>query len=119
MGTSAEHKAKAEHNLAFLQTIDDAFPDWMATAAFYSAVQLVEQLLADRGLHSADHFQRKTAVRRDFPSIQRAYNALYNASLVARYDSPSLVLPVAQVRSELINRHLAAIVSFAKSRANN
>jgi hypothetical protein len=117
MGTPTEHKSKAAHNLAFLHTISDDYPDWLTTAAFYVAVQLVEQLLAERGQHCADHHQRKTSVRRDFPSIQRAYNALYNASLVARYDPPSEVLPVAQVRSELIGKHLEVILKFSQSHA--
>jgi hypothetical protein len=117
MGTPIEHKSKAAHNLRFLKSISDEYPDWMTTAAFYVAVQLVEQLLAERGLHSDDHHQRKSAVRKDFPSIQRAYNALYNASLVARYDSPTDVLPVADVKSELINKHLDAIIKFTNSRS--
>ncbi len=116
MGTQAEHQSKAKHNLAFLDTISDQFPDWLTTAAFYVAVQLVEALLAQRGAHSADHHQRKEAVRRQFPRITVAYNQLYNASLVARYDSPSNVLPVAQVRSELLTKSLGNIISFCESR---
>lgn len=115
MGTPTEHQSKADHNLAFLKTISDDYPDWMATAAFYVAVQLIEKLLAERGVHSADHQQRKNSVRREFPSIQKAYNALYNASLVARYDQPSQALPVSDVRRVLIDRHLDHIVKFAKS----
>ena len=106
---------KADHNCKFLALIPDEFPDWMATAAFYVAVQLVEMLLAKRGRHSQDHFRRKEAVRKDFPKITKSYNKLYNASLVARYDSPSTVLPVAQVRSELIEGALQDMIKFADS----
>jgi hypothetical protein len=115
MGTPAEHQSKADHNLAFLKTISDDYPDWMATAAFYVAVQLIEKLLAERGVHSADHHQRKQAVRKEFPTIQKAYNALYNASLVARYDQPSQALPVADVRKILIDKHLHHIIKFVES----
>ena len=115
MGTAKEHKAKASHNLAFLETISDQFPDWLETAAFYVAVQLIEQLLADRGIHSSDHHRRNTSVRTDFPQIHRSYKALYNASLVARYDPLSGVLPVADVRNVLIGRNLMHIISYTAS----
>jgi len=87
----------------------------LTTAAFYVAVQLVEMLLAKRAKHSADHHQRKEAVRRNFPRITIAYNKLYNASLVAKYDSPSKVLPADRVRLELIDKALGDIIKFAES----
>ena len=86
-GTEAEHKSVKRITTArFLKTIRQ-YPDWLTTAAFYVAVQLVEMMLAERSFHSSDHFQRKKAVRENFPRITRPYNLLYNASLVARYDS--------------------------------
>ena len=115
MGTAAEHKSKAEHNHAFMLTIADEYPDWLATAAFYVAVQFIEQLLAESGKHSKDHHQRNTSVRSDFPSIHAPYKALYNASLVARYDDPDDVLPIKEVRDVLVGKKLDHIMKFVRS----
>jgi hypothetical protein len=78
MATASQHKAKAESNLKFLRTIGDDFPDWLATAAFYVALQLIEQLLAERGIHSKNHHDRKSSVIKDYPSISKHYQELYN-----------------------------------------
>jgi len=49
MPSASEHQIKASHNRAFLNSITDpAFCDWMAVAAFYTAVHLVEQLFPFR-----------------------------------------------------------------------
>jgi hypothetical protein len=116
MGTAAEHQTKARHNSAFLSSISDEYPDWLATAAFYVAVQLIEQLLAKRNLHSADHHQRNTRVRSDFQAIHKSYKALYNASLIGQYDPLQDALPIDQVRNVLISRHLEAVRSFVTAK---
>ena len=44
MPSADEHQRQAEHNARFLETIDqDEFLDWFATAAFYTAVHLIEK----------------------------------------------------------------------------
>jgi hypothetical protein len=82
-----EHQQKAESHLRFLESIADDFPDWLATVAFYAAVELIEELLAARGHHSQSHFERKSALKQHFPNreLNHAYFDLYNASLDARY----------------------------------
>jgi hypothetical protein len=119
MATAADHQAKADHHLAFLQTIPDQFPDWLATVAFYAAVELVERLRAERGQHSRSHEDRKNAVRKDFPSIFKDYHDLYNASLDARYMSLSHCLDVKDVRDVLIGRRLQHIIKFAASHSKS
>jgi len=116
MGTVAQHREKANHHLAFLETIPDEFPDWLATVAFYAAVEFVEMLLADRGLHSKSHEDRKLAVRRDFKRLFRHYHALYNASLNARYEAMEHRLNASEVRSHLIEVCLKHIQQFATTR---
>ena len=118
MGTEAEHQTKASHNHAFLATIAEAYPDWQTTVAFYVAVQLVEARLAKSGLHCPDHHRRKQAVREKFNRISAAYNKLYNASLVARYDPPGDVLPADRVRTELIDKALGDILKFFATAAS-
>jgi hypothetical protein len=90
----------------------------MATAAFYTAVHLVEKLRALRGQHSLDHPERNQTVRRDYPRIHRHYRELYNWSLVARYSGISdFTLSAADVRHILIGRHLVAIEKFVAAQS--
>lgn len=119
MGTAVQHRQKAEHNLEFLKTIGDDYPDWMATVAFYAAVEMLEALFAERGYHSTSHEDRKRYVRKNFQSIYQAYSALYNASLDGRYQPSNRWLPAAEVRSELIARRLKHIKSFCESHAKD
>lgn len=119
MGTHAEHQAKAESHLRFLAQISDDFPDWMATVAFYTAVELVEKLLAKHGHHSTDHFDRKTSLKKYYPNRQlnQAYYDLYNASLDARYLPQSKCPSANEVREILIDRRLRHISQYVTSHA--
>ncbi len=117
MGTATEHEEKARHHLAFLIEIRDEYPDWLATVAFYSAVELVGRLFAQHGVHSRGHEDRNQSVQRRYPSIAAAYKALYNASLDARYQDMNRWLSAEEVRRELIARRLSHIQSFVESHA--
>ena len=75
MGTAAEHDEKARHHLQFLGEISDQYPDWLATVAFYAAVELVERLFAQHRVHSRGHEDRNQSVQRRYPSIAAAYKA--------------------------------------------
>jgi hypothetical protein len=54
MGTRSNHREKADHNQAFLESIADrkTYCDWIVTVAFYKALHLVEMVFADAGKHS-------------------------------------------------------------------
>src|SRR5258707_7747576 len=101
MPSAAEHHAKAVHNRAFLATITDpAFCDWMAVAAFYIAVHLVERVLALQGHHNKDHRGRNKAVRTKLRQIHSHYRALYNLSMVPQYkEVKGFKWPVTAVQS--------------------
>ena len=117
MASLSDHQQKADHHLRFLATISDEFPDWLATVAFYTAVELIEKLLATRGHHSQSHFERKTALKRHFPdrALHRSYNDLYNASLDGRYLSLDKGPTANEVRQVLIARRLDHIVKYVAS----
>ncbi len=120
MAMPAEHQAKADRHLAFLATISDDYPDWLATVAFYAAVELIEKLLARHGHHSQSHFDRKTALKRHFPNaaLNRAYYDLYGASLDARYLSVEQCPDVKDVREILIAKRLEHIRQYVASHAD-
>jgi hypothetical protein len=114
MPSAAEHQAKANHNLAFLSSIKDpAYGDWMAVVIFYAAVHLVEKVFAITGDHSKDHAERNMNVRRRLKQIHRHFRALYNLSLVSRYQEASKFgLSPSDVQTILIDTHLKAIQTF-------
>jgi hypothetical protein len=76
MGTVAQHPTKAEHHRQFLTKVPDSYPDWMATVAFYTAVELVETLAALKGNHSTSHETRKRFVRQNHPRFAGAFHTL-------------------------------------------
>lgn len=117
MATPTEHQEKADSHFRFLGQISDEFADWLATVAFYTAVELVEKLLAKHGHHSKDHFDRKTALKRYHPNRQlnEAYNDLYNASLDARYLPRSNCPSAKDVRDILIDRRLRHVSQYVAS----
>jgi hypothetical protein len=118
MPSAAEHQAKVAHNKAFLQSITDpVFCDWMAVAAFYIAVHLVEQVFALTGQHSQDHRGRNKSVRKQLRPIHSHFRSLYNLSMVARYqESSKFNLNAAAVQGTVVGTRLAAIESFVALR---
>ena len=111
MPSADEHQRQADHNVQFLQTIDqDDFIDWFATVAFYAAVHLIEKLRAVRGEHSVDHVDRNTFVIDHHPTIHVYYRDLYNLSRTARYGTNHHWLLPQRVTDSLdeIRRHVQA-----------
>lgn len=124
MPNSKQHKKKAEHNRAFLDSItDDRFADWMAVVAFYTAVHLVERLRTlnhnASEQHSRDHQHRREFVQSQHKQIHTAYHELFNASLIARYqtvNSFQTQLNVKDIKTRLINGYLAEIESYTAAK---
>ncbi len=89
MATELDHIELANRNhetLAYLVKDAQSHAEWVATVAFYKAVQIVEAVLARRGLHSNGHDGRISDLKRqEFQELFKAYRPLYAASLVARY----------------------------------
>lgn len=87
MATESDHLKQAEHNQAFLSTIDpNRFPDWVATAAFYKAVHLVEGLFAhEHRPPGGSHTRRNNILKRDYQELWKEYRPLYAFSRMGRY----------------------------------
>ncbi len=91
MGTTTDHKDKAEHNQKFLGSIDrKVFPDWFVTVCFYKALHLVEMVFAKDGKHSDNHRDRHDALKREHPDIWLEYLPIYTQSRRARYKVRSI-----------------------------
>jgi hypothetical protein len=88
MPSADQHRNKAERNRKFLNSISlDEFPDWVAVAAFYTAVHRIEQYRAFAGDgDSISHEDRLNYVQHRLPKvIHNAYHMLQNVSMLARY----------------------------------
>lgn len=118
MGTPSEHRSKAESHERLLEIIPDEFPDWLATVAFYAAVEWAEMMLSARGHHSRSHHDRKQAIKKHFPNqgFFRSFNDLYNASLDTRYLAADKCPTIHEVRTILIAQRLAHVRQYASSR---
>ncbi len=124
MPNSTQHRDKANHNRTFLSTIDvNAYPDWAATVAFYTAVHLVERLRTllpnPMQQHSTDHQDRLTFVQKHHRGIHAPYRDLFNAALLSRYEtihSFDTQFSAHDVQNILIGRHLTRIENYVASR---
>lgn len=81
--------ATSATQLTFLQSFYEPtapYADWAVTIVFYAAVHAVETVLAQQGVHSRTHTERRSHVRRLFPHIRTLYYRLDTFSRQARYD---------------------------------
>jgi len=91
MPSESVHRFQAEHNKQFLDWLDldvTKYLDWAVTVIFYTALHLVEWLLATKGLHSDSHASRHRAMSRvsELKLIYRYYRELENQSRRSRYE---------------------------------
>jgi hypothetical protein len=120
MPNSKQHSDKAAHNKRFLTTITTAdFPDWAAVVAFYTAVHLVERLRTreqnQTDQHSTDHQNRNEFIQKRHRNIHAAFHALYNASLIARYQTLEKfrrTFTVKAVQDSLIATYLESVQKY-------
>lgn len=116
MPNPKQHQQKADDNRAFLNSLSSTGPaEWIAVVAFYTAVHLIEKLLAYRSppLHSKNHEERNDAVRKHYKAIQKEYHELFNLSLVARYSTRGkFTLAAATAKTLIIDNYLVTIERF-------
>jgi hypothetical protein len=126
MSTEAEHLALANRNQAALDHLLLDVPkcsEWMAVAAFYKSLHVVEAVFArePKACHLHDHHARldKLKATRTYSLLYPHYRAMWSAGLVARYlahqpggGAPSAYacfddyLPAADIRSKLLDNYL-------------
>src|SRR4051794_26275740 len=90
--TAVEHYTQAQQNEGFYRHLGGAgsdFPDWAATALFYTALHEVSAAL--RAMNEpavSDHAQRREQIRRCLsPDLNTHYDSLEGLSRSARYDA--------------------------------
>lgn len=106
MGTRNQHQRKAQRNQKFVDAISGSgFPEWEAIAHFYTAVHLVEEMLATVKIHATSHRQRQDILKKNYPEILRPFRTLYNFALASRYQFQ----PVTASQLETIRVNLAQL----------
>lgn len=117
MAASSKHIELANINhetLMYLLKDHQNHPEWIATIAFYKAVQVVEAVIALSGRHSEDHLSRLRRVKASYAPIYANLNALYGKSKIARYlhDTDSSFrahMSADDVVKELVKKRLARL----------
>lgn len=92
MPDARAHKKQYEHNKKLLQSQDfqdEENCDWAVTIVFYSAMHLLEEFFANKGIHNKSHQTRNQFVASEAflknNQIAAKYNLLYNQSIRSRY----------------------------------
>jgi hypothetical protein len=120
MPTAEQHRQQAEHNRAFIRSFDlDTSPylDWVVTAAFYTALHLVEWFLKTRGLTGhRDHRLRDAYIARmsELRGIYADYTELKFQSEAGRYEcakfSPDALKKDLLPRLSRIEAHIKSLL---------
>lgn len=86
---TAHHLAAVENRKAlnYLAAQVEAFPQWVTTVAFYTALHVVEAVFAYDGRHTDDHHERNKVLKatQRYKKLWQHYRPLWNDSLIARY----------------------------------
>jgi hypothetical protein len=95
----------------------EAHPDWAAVMLFYCAVHAVERLFADTNEHFEEHSSREYQIKARYNMLWNPYRILKSESLKTRYlDGGLFSLTPKKVKSDLLEKHLAAIVADVDAR---
>ncbi|MEW4370566.1 hypothetical protein [Paenibacillus kandeliae] len=91
MPAKLSHQSKYKNNIKlynYLESLEIKPNDWLVIVYFYTALHIVESILADYHKDSGNHIQRNKSVKSMacFREVRNAYMALYFESRAARYD---------------------------------
>jgi RNase P protein component len=129
-----DHEILARENLKalqFIRTRVDDFPQWATIIAFYSALQVVEALFANEGVHSDQHTDRNHRLKSEkrYQHIWKHYRDLWNDSLIARYMEDAarsrhgplfaVYLTDARVEQTHVRHNLAQVIKSARRLMKN
>jgi hypothetical protein len=122
MASEADHLAcanRTQKTIEHLLTDRAVHSPWIAVAAFYKGLHVIEAVLATKGVHGASHEDRDRILRgeRRYENIYRQYSQLKRASINARYLSDCSAfdsyLTPDQVVQKLLQHHLVQLEKSA------
>lgn len=115
----ATHRQQAAHNhqvSLYLQQVGDTYLDWVVTVMFYTALHLVDQVLAhNASIHPRNHRQRHSAMGQqpDLAPVYRDYRELEHQSRRSRYEGARFTAQEVQrlaIRLDRIERVVRQVV---------
>jgi len=109
---SNAHLDQWKHNRSFLRSIPGEYPDWIVTVAFYTALHVIDALLAKEARTITDHKTRNEVLRKTnrYEKIWRAYQPLYGLSRTVRYlADPTQWVPIDKIKPNVFNDYLYRI----------
>ena|SRR6266850_1482943 len=115
MGTVNQHKAKAEHNEAFVSTFDlstTPFLDWAVTGIFYAALHYVRAFAASKRITNISSYGEMDKLFDRIAGLKqlyRHYRFLKDESRAARYEVRAFTRPEVE---EMQRLDLAAIKHY-------
>jgi hypothetical protein len=82
-----QHLSQWRRNRSFVSVIPESNYEWSITAVFYTAIHLIDAVLAAEGMRPTNHEQRKDYLNkvRNFDLLRRQFHTLYNLARVVRY----------------------------------
>ncbi len=104
------HQQQVGHNRqvsTYLQLAGDTFLDWVVTVMFYTALHLIDQVLAhNAGLHPRNHRQRHAAMSQQpaLAPVYRDYRELEHQSWRSRYEGARFTAQEVQQLASRLNR---------------
>lgn len=112
-----QHQDKADKNRKFLESVKTTeHLEWAATAAFYTALHLIEKLFAYDNAHYTSHGTRSVGISLKHPKIVSSYVHLHNVAHLARYGTlESFRLSASDLQNQLIDVHLTSIVKYVEA----
>ena len=102
------------HNRSLLAHVPAAYPDWLVTIAFYTALQAIDALLAYDNITAISHDTRNTTLKQTnrYDYIWKQYSPLYDLSRKVRYLArPELWIQHQDVESKVLKKYLYPIES--------
>ena len=108
MDKSESHLTQWQHNRNFITRIPPEYPDWIATVAFYAALQIIDALLAKQRISGViNHDTRNEVLRKthNYSQIWKHYQPLFNLPRTVRYlADPTAWIPVTNLESQVFPR---------------
>ena len=130
--TEAHRLAAIENQKALNYLIERKhdFPQWVVTVAFYTALHVVDSILAKDGHHPDDHGVRNGLLKKTkkYEFLWRTYRTLFSDSMIARYlvcngtgpfKSFADYMAPETIIAQHVNHHLEQLIKSARKMLGN
>ena len=119
MASHSTHLNQWKHNRSFLPLIPSDYPDWLVTVVFYTALHVIDAVLAaDKVTRIHSHETRNDVLQRTnrYSKIYKLYHPLYQLARTVRYlANPAEWIKYTDVDDKVIQAYLYPIEKSAET----